>query len=114
MAVWVIPARLRILGKRVRNASCELQEVLINIDELETTKHAVSQSTAFDTRIQAALRWKNWKLLTGDPGYNLWVPPPQEDYSLCKALGIVESFILLLEYQFTGYTLTVRLVLDWC
>lgn len=61
-----------------------LQEILINIDELELSSHDRSQSTLFDTRIQAALRWMDWKLITGDPGYSLWVPAPQNDYSLCR------------------------------
>lgn len=60
------------------------QEILLNIDEKETTKHEASQSTQFDTRIQAGIRWRDWKLLTGHPGYPLWVPAPQVDYTLCK------------------------------
>lgn len=61
-----------------------IQEVLIGLDELELSSHERSQSTVFDTRIQAAIRRTDWKLLTGHPGYHLWVPNPQQDYELCK------------------------------
>ena len=61
----------------------------MNLDEHELSSHEESQSTTFDTRIQAGLRWNDWKLLTGDPGYHLWVPQPQADYSLCKCDDIV-------------------------
>lgn len=58
------------------------QEILHNIDEM-TVAHGSDRrnfTSNFNISVQATIRWNNWKLLTGDPGYpdypiNI---PPQE------------------------------------
>ena len=53
-------------------------ELLHNIDPLKSTKasHIIK---GFDTSVQAAIRVGDWKLLTGDPGFDEWVKPPELD-----------------------------------
>lgn len=48
-----------------------------------TTDDEESNSTDFDIRIEAAITWRDWKLLTGDPGYSPWVPEPKANYETC-------------------------------
>ena len=43
----------------------------------------VSISNVFNTSVQAALRFGDWKILTGDPGFDSWVPEPTL-YKDCK------------------------------
>lgn len=52
------------------------QEILHNIDPMYSRKGA-SVSQVFDTSVQAALRYGDWKILTGDPGFDKWVPEPK-------------------------------------
>ncbi|KAM4732681.1 arylsulfatase I-like [Anableps anableps] len=54
-------------------------EILHNIDPLY--KHARTGSLEkgfgiWNTAIQASIRTGDWKLLTGNPGYGDWIPPP--------------------------------------
>ncbi|KAF3698569.1 Arylsulfatase I [Channa argus] len=37
--------------------------------------HPTPQEPVWDTKVQAAIRVRDWKLLTGDPGHGDWVPP---------------------------------------
>jgi len=67
-----------------RNFLVILQEILHNIDPLYDRK-GKSVSSIFDTSVQAALRSGNWKILTGDPGFDEWVPEPKL-YPDCKSL----------------------------
>ncbi|XP_067939336.1 arylsulfatase B-like [Watersipora subatra] len=58
------------------------KEILHNIDPLYPVK-GTSVSKVFDTSVQASIRYGDWKLLTGDPGFDGWVPEPTlyPDYS---------------------------------
>ena len=59
----------------VDDFNLSLQEIIYNIDPL-FKKKGKSVSTIFDTSVQAALRYGDYKILTGDPGYDQWVPEP--------------------------------------
>lgn len=53
-------------------------DILHNIDPLYTRVKTRSPRDGFgiwDTAIQAAIRVKDWKLLTGNPGFSDWIPP---------------------------------------
>ncbi|XP_072921231.1 arylsulfatase J-like [Hemitrygon akajei] len=53
-------------------------DILHNIDPLYTRVKTRSPRDGFgiwDTAIQAAIRVKDWKLLTGNPGLSDWIPP---------------------------------------
>ncbi|XP_046580313.1 arylsulfatase B-like [Haliotis rubra] len=52
------------------------KELLHNIDILTQPKGAKLFNNTFDTRIRAAIRVGDWKLITGDPGNGSWIPPP--------------------------------------
>ncbi|KAF6022692.1 ARSB [Bugula neritina] len=58
------------------------KDILHNIDPMYKKK-GESVSKVFDTSVQAALRHGDWKILTGDPGFDSWVPEPTlySDYS---------------------------------
>ena len=54
------------------------KEILHNIDPLDVVKSGkVNQSLVFDTRVRAGIRSGKWKLLTGNPGFDEWVKPPE-------------------------------------
>lgn len=57
------------------------QEIIYNIDPRAPTK-GESVSAVFDTSVQASLRYGDYKILTGDPGFDKWVPEPTSKY--CK------------------------------
>ena len=46
------------------------EEILINIDPLTKSDSNPDLRNGFDTTIQAALRYKDWKIVTGYPGTN--------------------------------------------
>ncbi|KAK3094132.1 hypothetical protein FSP39_024506 [Pinctada imbricata] len=50
--------------------------LLHNIDPLSPLKGNKMFNNTFDTRVRAALRYGDWKIITGDPGNGSWVPPP--------------------------------------
>ena len=54
------------------------QEILHNIDP-RTSKHGSRLNISkFDNRVRAAIRVRNWKLITGDPSQGSWVAPPED------------------------------------
>ncbi|XP_014775592.1 arylsulfatase B [Octopus bimaculoides] len=52
------------------------KELLHNIDPLHKPKGQSHFPDIFDTRIRAALRYGDWKIITGNPGNDKWIPPP--------------------------------------
>ncbi|KAK2159862.1 hypothetical protein NP493_1683g00022 [Ridgeia piscesae] len=52
------------------------KELLHNIDPMYQQAGERLFNNTFDTRVRAAVRVNNWKLITGDPGNSRWVPPP--------------------------------------
>ncbi|XP_041368945.1 arylsulfatase J-like [Gigantopelta aegis] len=52
------------------------KELLHNIDILFPKVGAPMFIDTFDTRIRAALRVGDWKIITGNPGNSSWIPPP--------------------------------------
>ncbi|XP_071089844.1 arylsulfatase J-like [Haliotis cracherodii] len=52
------------------------KEILHNIDPLTHPMGQKLYNNTFDTRIRAAIRVGNWKLITGNPGDGSWTPPP--------------------------------------
>merc|ERR1712131_345831 len=59
------------------------EEFLINIDPLLVRPSKTDKrkwKSSFDVSTQAGLRWKEWKILTGDPGGpDGWIFPPELD-----------------------------------
>ena len=59
------------------------EEFLINIDPLLVRPSKTDKrkwKSSFDVTTQAGLRWKEWKILTGDPGGpDGWIFPPELD-----------------------------------
>ncbi|ELU01579.1 hypothetical protein CAPTEDRAFT_176799 [Capitella teleta] len=54
------------------------KEILHNIDPLMEPKGHARPNSTFDTRVRAAIRYGDWKLITGDPGNGSWIPPPED------------------------------------
>ncbi|CAI9716894.1 arylsulfatase B-like [Octopus vulgaris] len=52
------------------------KEILHNIDPLHKPKGQSHFPDIFDTRTRAALRYGDWKIITGNPGNDKWIPPP--------------------------------------
>ncbi|XP_039630432.1 arylsulfatase I [Polypterus senegalus] len=53
-------------------------EILHNIDPLYNHARSGSWEKGYylwNTAVQASIRFGDWKLLTGDPGYSDWIPP---------------------------------------
>ena len=56
-------------------------ELLLNIDPLESGPEP-RLVMGFDTSVRAGIRVGDWKLLTGDPGFDDWVEPPEWKYEM--------------------------------
>ncbi|XP_033733067.1 LOW QUALITY PROTEIN: arylsulfatase B-like [Pecten maximus] len=61
--------------KMLSGGSASAREILLhNIDPLTGPIGERMYNDTFDTRVRAALRWRQWKVLTGNPGNGSWVP----------------------------------------
>nr|AAF30402.1 sulfatase 1 precursor [Helix pomatia] len=61
----------------ISNETPSPREILLhNIDILYPQKGVPLYSNTWDTRVRAAIRVGDYKLITGDPGNGSWVPPP--------------------------------------
>ncbi|KAF6037038.1 hypothetical protein EB796_004655 [Bugula neritina] len=58
-----------------QNVESPRKEIIFNIDPMFPPK-GESKSTIFNTSIQAAYRYKDYKILTGAFGYDGWAPEP--------------------------------------
>ncbi|KAI8798545.1 arylsulfatase B [Biomphalaria glabrata] len=56
------------------------KEILHNIDILTPLNGDRMYNDTFDTRIRAAIRMGNYKLITGMPGDGNWYPPPHDSH----------------------------------
>ena len=54
-------------------------QILHNIDIWEPLKGTMLYNNTFDTRVRAALRVGDYKIITGNPGYAAWTPPPNSE-----------------------------------
>ncbi|XP_076452393.1 arylsulfatase B-like [Babylonia areolata] len=61
-----------------QNAPSPRKELLHNIDPLQAPKGSRLYPDTFDTRIRAAIRVGDYKLITGNPGNGSTIPPPEE------------------------------------
>ncbi|XP_021375282.1 arylsulfatase J-like [Mizuhopecten yessoensis] len=52
------------------------ETLLHNIDPLTKPVGDKLEGSPFDNRYRAALRWRDWKVITGSPGNGSWVPVP--------------------------------------
>nr|KAG5690198.1 hypothetical protein BaRGS_016589 [Batillaria attramentaria] len=60
-----------------RNAPSPRKELLHNIDILYARNGRPVYPHTFDTSVRAAIRVGDYKLITGNPGNDSWVPPPE-------------------------------------
>ena len=54
------------------------EEILINIDPMNLLRGEDSDISDWDSRMSAAIRVGDWKLITGDPGAGAWTAPPED------------------------------------
>ncbi|XP_005093145.1 arylsulfatase B [Aplysia californica] len=57
-------------------------QILHNIDIWTPLKGNRLYNNTFDNRVRAAVRVGDYKLITGDPGDDRWIPPPHEEIDL--------------------------------
>ncbi|XP_060066095.1 arylsulfatase B-like [Ylistrum balloti] len=56
------------------------REILLhNIDPLTKPVGVKLKESPFDNRYRAALRWRDWKVITGSPGNGSWIPEPTRE-----------------------------------
>ncbi|XP_005099114.1 arylsulfatase B [Aplysia californica] len=61
-----------------RGTPSERTVLLHNIDPLFAKRGVPLYNDTFDTSVRAAVRVGDMKLITGDPGKGIWIPPPGE------------------------------------
>ncbi|XP_076452854.1 arylsulfatase B-like [Babylonia areolata] len=70
-----------------RNAPSPRKELLHNIDPLQAPKGSRLYPDTFDTRIRAAIRVGDFKLITGNPGNSLLLMPPEFNLPAISQVG---------------------------
>ncbi|GFO45149.1 arylsulfatase b-like [Plakobranchus ocellatus] len=67
------------------------KEILHNIDVLFPWKGERLFNNTFDTRVRAAIRVGDFKLITGDPGVGKWFPVPSTNSETIASISSEES-----------------------
>ncbi|XP_069119486.1 arylsulfatase J-like isoform X2 [Argopecten irradians] len=66
--------------KTISEGAKSPREILLhNIDPLFKPAGDKREGSPFDNRVRAALRWRDWKIITGNPGNSTWVPVPTSE-----------------------------------
>lgn len=68
-------------GAILQKSPAPRSEILHNIDPKEKVIRFQNKSLPFDIRVKSAIRSGPWKLLTGNPGFDKWVKPPESQQS---------------------------------
>jgi len=77
----------------------ERKELLHNIDPVYSQKGHRLYPNRFDTRIRAAIRVGDWKLITGDPGDGRWFPLPNKYSNITDDLSKDKQNLWLFDIQ---------------
>ena len=62
-----------------------------NIDSMADKKGKRLYPHGFDTRVRAAIRVGDYKLITGNPGEGNWVVPPEMDGAVPQGEGCLDN-----------------------
>mgnify|MGYP003729532489 CR=1 FL=1 len=96
------------------------EELLHNIDPTKNdtvTNDTRVWNSKWDVRIQAAIRWQHWKLITGDPGFTdgavpeFPVPPPEWNNTISSpSLPVSQNTGRPLQENYKHFPLNTKLV----